>query len=60
MLAAAPAAAGDGGTVPPGESDVGPMLAQALQEQLGLHLEMKKGPVQFIVVDHMEKTPTDN
>jgi len=32
----------------------------ALQEQLGLKLEARKGPVELLIVDHVEKTPTDN
>ena len=28
--------------------------------QLGLRLEKQKGPVEMLVVDRMEKTPTDN
>lgn len=38
----------------------GVSLFTALQSQLGLKLDAKKGPVELIVVDHMEKTPTDN
>ncbi len=38
----------------------GPTLPGALQEQLGLRLESKKGSVEILVVDHMEKTPAEN
>jgi len=34
-----------------------PTLFEAVQGQLGLRLEQKKGPVEIIVVDHMEKVP---
>jgi uncharacterized protein (TIGR03435 family) len=40
--------------------DPGPTIFQALQDQLGLRLESKKGPVDIFVVDHIEKTPTGN
>jgi uncharacterized protein (TIGR03435 family) len=43
-----------------GRGDSGPTLFDALQSQLGLKLEQKKGPVEIIVVDHVEKTPTGN
>ena len=32
----------------------------AVQSELGLKLEAKKGPVETIVIDHAEKTPTEN
>ena len=50
----------DPGTGADPDSDSGPTLERAIQEQLGLRLEQKKGPVDFLVVDHMEKLPTDN
>lgn len=37
-----------------------PDLYTALQQQLGLRLESKKGPVEILVVDHAEKTPAGN
>ena len=44
----------------PAAPDSGPTLQQALQDQLGLRLESKRGPVEFIVVEHTEKLPTEN
>jgi uncharacterized protein (TIGR03435 family) len=50
----------------PGPADSAPdspapaNLFTALQEQLGLKLEPKKGPVDFLVIDHIEKTPSEN
>lgn len=37
----------------------GPTMFIAVQEQLGLKLESSKGPVEFLVIDHVEH-PTPN
>ena len=47
------------GSTPPTD-DTGPNLFRAVQEQLGLRLESRKGTVDILVVDHAEKTPTEN
>ena len=48
----------DNVSIPDGETP--PPLLGALQSQLGLKLEPKKGDVDLIVVDKIEKTPTEN
>jgi len=45
---------------PSAEDLHGPPLLQALQDQLGLRVQKKKVMVDVLVVDHMEKTPTEN
>ena len=42
-----------------GESDDGPSLFAAVQEQLGLKLLSTKGPIEVLVIDHVEK-PSEN
>ena len=38
----------------------GPSISEAVQKQLGLKLEKRKGTVDVLVVDHAEKTPLAN
>jgi uncharacterized protein (TIGR03435 family) len=40
--------------------DIASLVLTAVQEQLGLKLEARKGPVEILVIDHVEKTPTGN
>jgi len=37
----------------------GPNLIRAVQEQLGLRLESKKGAIAILVVDHVDKIPAE-
>jgi len=49
----------DGGDVraePPGPSS----LFSAMEKQLGLKVEARKAPVEVLVVDHVERVPTEN
>jgi uncharacterized protein (TIGR03435 family) len=42
------------------ETDGAPDIFGAVQQQLGLKLEPAKAPVEMLVVDHLERTPTEN
>ncbi len=57
-------APGEGGGNPadaPRDSyDSGPTIFTALQEQFGLKLESRRGPVDLLVVESVEKVPTKN
>lgn len=44
----------------PNAKDSGPDVFTALQEQLGLRLASRRGPVSILVVDSVDRTPTDN
>ena len=51
---------GRGPMAPPADAEPLPDIFRAIQSQLGLKLESKKGPVDLVIVDHMEKTATEN
>ena len=40
---------------PTADSEDGPSLSVALQQQLGLKLEMGRGPMPVLAVDHIER-----
>jgi uncharacterized protein (TIGR03435 family) len=43
----------------PSPESSGPTIFTAIEEQLGLKLESQKGPVDVLVIDHVEK-PSEN
>jgi uncharacterized protein (TIGR03435 family) len=49
------ASGGDNSNAAALPSDSGPNLFAALQEQLGLKLGSDKGPVSYLIIDHVEK-----
>jgi uncharacterized protein (TIGR03435 family) len=58
--AAVDAAAGVAPTPIDNANDPAPDLFAALEKQLGLKLEKSKAPLDVVVIDHIEKTPTEN
>ena len=48
-----------GGTPAAADPTAPPPIFVAIQEQLGLRLESAKGPVEVLVIDHVER-PSDN
>jgi uncharacterized protein (TIGR03435 family) len=53
-----------GGSHPPplpdDQTDTAPFLAEALKAQLGLQLEEKKAKLDMLVIDHVDRIPTEN
>lgn len=51
-----------GTTSPPAppQVDAVAIISEAMEKQLGLRLEAAKIPMDTLVIDHVEKTPTDN
>ena len=54
--------AGGGAARPPGDaaSDPGGLAIFGAAQQLGLKLEARKTAIDLVVIDHLEKTPTEN
>ena len=44
----------------PNQPDSAPALTTAIRQSLGLRLQSAKGPIEILVIDHVEKAPTEN
>jgi uncharacterized protein (TIGR03435 family) len=53
-------AGGNPAEAPRDSNDSGPTISAALQEQLGLKLESRRGPVELLVIESAEKVPARN
>jgi uncharacterized protein (TIGR03435 family) len=42
------------------EGSDGPSMFDAVQQQLGLKLQSRKQSLEILVIDHVEKVPTEN
>lgn len=45
---------------PAADPSAGPSIFTAIQEGLNLQLEARKAPVEMLIIDHVEKIPTEN
>jgi uncharacterized protein (TIGR03435 family) len=45
---------------PQAGDDPGPSIFTSIQQDLGLRLESQKAPIDVLIIDHAEKTPTEN
>lgn len=50
----------DNGRADANSSDTGPSIFTAVEEQLGLKLVPEKDAIDILIVDHLEKVPTEN
>ena len=50
---------GFNGNSPP-NATAGPLIFTAVEENLGLKLEARKAPIDVLVIDHVERVPTEN
>ena len=59
---AGPAGGGEAGRPAPADAASEPSGASIFQavQQFGLKLDPRKAPIDLIVIDHLEKTPTEN